>query len=322
VHARGDFTRDASRARAGRSAFKKGSISRAVVMPRSSCDHRTLSPSGPPDGVRRCPLEGSASRPSLLATSPSESMHSWWCRRSCLLSAAVGGVQPHGSWHPSTTIWLQGFSSCSSAVVPRRWSPRRMTTSLMVGISKPGCGLPPALSFKDVHHPCWGGGCAELGPASTWVAARSLSVRGRRAFAVCGAVSCSVSGSPAWAALVPPPAPPFTAGAECGCSSTARAMVAPCTGWPHPRLLLRHQSYWEAVQDVVRCAGGGDVLGWSCPHSRGEDGSEDLFVRAGATAVRWYGTGALVVAVVGVEVVVAAGEAPHCRGGCLRRRDR
>jgi hypothetical protein len=39
-----------------------------------------------------------------------------------------------------------------------------MTTSLVVGRSKPGCGLPLALSFKDVHHPCWGGGRAELGP--------------------------------------------------------------------------------------------------------------------------------------------------------------
>jgi hypothetical protein len=172
VHAGGDFTSDASRARAGRSAFKKGSISWAVVMPRSTCDHRALSPSGPPDGVRRCSLEGSASRFSLPATSPSESVHSWWCHRSCLLPAAVGGVQPHGSWHPSTTIWLQGFSSCSPAAVPRRWSSRRMTTSLVVGRSKPGCGLPPALSFKVVHHPCWGGGCTELGPASAWVAAR------------------------------------------------------------------------------------------------------------------------------------------------------
>jgi hypothetical protein len=117
----------------------------------------------PPDGVRRCSLEGSASRSSLPATSPSKSAHSWWCRRSCLL-AAVGGVQPHGSWHPSTIIRLQGFSSCSLAAVPRRWLSRRMTTSLVVGRSKPGCGLPPALSFKDVHHPCWGGGCAELGP--------------------------------------------------------------------------------------------------------------------------------------------------------------
>jgi hypothetical protein len=31
----------------------------------------------------------------------------------------------------------------------------------MVGRSKPGCGLCLALSFKDLHHPCWGGGRAE-----------------------------------------------------------------------------------------------------------------------------------------------------------------
>jgi hypothetical protein len=163
VHAGGDFTRDASVARAGRSAFKKGSISRAVVMPCSSCDHHTLSPSGPPNGVRRCSLEGSASRSSLSVTSPSESVRSWWCRRSCLLSSAVGGVQPHGGWHPST-IRLQGFSSCSSTAVPHRRSPRRMTTSLVVGRSKPGCGLSPTPSFKDVHHPRWGGRWVEPGP--------------------------------------------------------------------------------------------------------------------------------------------------------------
>jgi hypothetical protein len=38
-----------------------------------------------------------------------------------------------------------------------------MTTSLVVGRSKPGYGICPALSFKDVHHPGWGGGCTELG---------------------------------------------------------------------------------------------------------------------------------------------------------------
>jgi hypothetical protein len=37
-----------------------------------------------------------------------------------------------------------------------------VTTSSMVGRSKPGYGLCPALSFKDLHHPCWGGGQAEL----------------------------------------------------------------------------------------------------------------------------------------------------------------
>jgi hypothetical protein len=28
---------------------------------------------------------------------------------------------------------------------------------LMVGRSEPSCGICPALSFKDLHHPCWGG---------------------------------------------------------------------------------------------------------------------------------------------------------------------
>jgi hypothetical protein len=36
-----------------------------------------------------------------------------------------------------------------------------VTSSLMAGRSEPGCDLGPALSFKDVHHPCWGGGQAE-----------------------------------------------------------------------------------------------------------------------------------------------------------------
>jgi hypothetical protein len=76
------------------------------------------------------------------------------------------------------------------------------------------------------------------------------------------------------------------------------------------------------VQDVVRHGGGGGILGWSCPHSHCEDGSKDLFARAGAAAIHRYGTGAQVAAVVGAEVVDAAGEAPHCRGGCLRWRDR
>jgi hypothetical protein len=38
-----------------------------------------------------------------------------------------------------------------------------MTTSFVVGRSKLGCGLCPALSFKDVHHPGWGGGRTESG---------------------------------------------------------------------------------------------------------------------------------------------------------------
>jgi hypothetical protein len=41
-----------------------------------------------------------------------------------------------------------------------------MTTSSMVGRSKPGYSLYPALSFKDLHHPCWEGGRGRSGPAS------------------------------------------------------------------------------------------------------------------------------------------------------------
>jgi hypothetical protein len=37
-----------------------------------------------------------------------------------------------------------------------------MTVSLVVEKSEPGRGLSLALSFKDVHHLCWGGGQAEL----------------------------------------------------------------------------------------------------------------------------------------------------------------
>jgi hypothetical protein len=69
--------------------------------------------------------------------------------------AGVGALQP--------SLRLQGFSSCSPAAFPHQWSSGMMTTSLVVGRSKPGCGLCPALSFKDLHHPCCGGGRAEPG---------------------------------------------------------------------------------------------------------------------------------------------------------------
>jgi hypothetical protein len=293
VHAGGDFTRDASGARVGGSAFKKGSISWAVDMPRSSCDHRALSPFGPPDGVRQCSLEGSASGSSLPATSPSESVRSWWCRRSCLLLAAVGGVQPHGSCHPSTIIRLQGFSSCSLAAVPRRWSSRRMTTSLVVGRSKPGYGLPPALSFKDVHHPCWGGGCAELGPhlrvgsgpllpsvfggEGRLLFMRRRRTSGTRGWLTAGVASHRVPDALAWMASALPPTLPSTAGSGRDCLFTAQATVVPCTGPPHPRLLSRRRSYWWVAHGVVHCGSGGRVLG--CPHSLSKDGSEDLQAR-------------------------------------------
>jgi hypothetical protein len=103
--------------------------------------HRALPPSEPPDGERP----------------------------RCFRLAVVGGAQLRGSRHLSAIARLQGFSLCSPAASPHRWSPKTVTTGSMVGRSKPGCGLCPALSFKDLHHPYWGGGRGEPGPAFAWV---------------------------------------------------------------------------------------------------------------------------------------------------------
>jgi hypothetical protein len=75
----------------------------------------------------------------------------------------VGGTQLRGSWYLSAIVRLQGFSSRGLAASPRRWSPETVTTSPWMGRSKLGCDLGPALSFKDVHHPCWGGERGEPG---------------------------------------------------------------------------------------------------------------------------------------------------------------
>jgi hypothetical protein len=94
--------------------------------------HRVFPPSEPPDGG-----------------------HS---RFFCLV---VGGTQLRGSWYLLAIVRLQGFSSGSPVASPRRWSPKTVTTSSMVGRSEPGCDLGPAHIFKDLHHPGWGGGRAE-----------------------------------------------------------------------------------------------------------------------------------------------------------------
>jgi hypothetical protein len=86
--------------------------------------------------------------------------------------------------------------------------------------SKPGCGLCPSLSFKDVHHQCWGGECAKLGSVSARAAVCSFPRRsGGRAFAVRGAGSCRVSGSPVRAASALLPVPPSAAAAGRGFSA-------------------------------------------------------------------------------------------------------
>jgi hypothetical protein len=167
----------------------------------------------------------------------------------------VGGTQLRGSWYLSAIVRLQGFSSVSPAASPRRWSPKTVTTSPWVGRSKPGCDLGPTLSFKDVHHPRWGGGRAEPElylRAGSWVSL-SLSVRGRerslalregrtsttRGWSTAGVVSFSALGSPAWLPE-PPPA--------------ARAVIALCAREDRPRCraLLGRRSCSGAVLPLHR----------------------------------------------------------------------
>jgi hypothetical protein len=198
-----------------------------------------------------------------------------------------------------------------------------MTVGLVVGKSKPGRGLSLALSFKDVHHLCWGGGHAELGPASVWAATCSFpqcsGEKGVRrpwrcqlsrvwlpglsgSGAVSGAASYRWGG--AWL-------PVHRMG-------VSRAVRGPATS----RSFLHRRLHRGVAQHVVRREGGVRVLGQSRPRSCGEDGGEDLPMRTGAAAIRRCGVGAQVAAVVGAEVVVAIGEASPCRSGCLCRRDR
>jgi hypothetical protein len=152
--------------------------------------HRVFPPSKPPDGG--------------------------YSQSFCLV---VGGTQLRGSWYLSAIVRLQGFSSGSLAASPRWWSPKTVTTSSWVGRSKPGCGLCPSLSFKDVHHQCWGGECAELGSVSARAAAHSFPQRsGGGAFAVRGDGSCRMSGSPVRAASALLPVPPSAAAARRGFS--------------------------------------------------------------------------------------------------------
>jgi hypothetical protein len=157
---------------------------------------------------------------------------------------------------------------------------------LMVGRSKPGCDLCPALSFKDLHHPCWGGGRAEpelylpYGPASRFF----LQLLGvETILQLCGGGT-----------LQP---------------CRGRRIVAAQSRVQHSALCPGDdgQPHRGVSQHVIRREGGTRVLGRSHSRFRGEDRSENLPVRFGAPGARWCSVGGQVDAAVGAEVV-AAGE--------------
>jgi hypothetical protein len=158
--------------------------------------HRILPPSEPPDGERpRC------------------------------LRLVVGGAQPRGGWHLSAIARLQGFSSGSPAAFPHQWSRRMVTIGSMVGRSKPGCGLCPALSFKDLHLLAGAGSEASRGLPSRGLASRfflwHLGVE--TILQLCGG------------GVLQPCEGRRTAAARSGCSipSSVRATVADRTGGSH-----------------------------------------------------------------------------------------
>jgi hypothetical protein len=88
-------------------------------------------------------------------------------------SVGVGTLQP--------SFGFKDFHQPARLHPPRRRSPKMVTTISWVGRSKPGCDLGPTLSFKDVHHPRWGGSglsrCS-TSRAGSWVTL-SRGVRGR-----------------------------------------------------------------------------------------------------------------------------------------------
>jgi hypothetical protein len=201
------------------------------------------------------------------------------------LCLVVGGAQPRGGWYLSAIARLQGFSSGSPTAYPHQWSPKTVTTSSMVGRSKPGRDLCPALSFKDLHHPCWGGGRGETGPAFAWAGVLLLPP-----------ASGGGNHPPALRRRRPPAMP---GKANCCCPARVQhSVLCPGDGG---------QPHQGVSQHFVRLEGSTRALGRSHSRFHGEDGSEDLPVRFGAADARWCGVGGQVDAAAGAEVV-AAGE--------------
>jgi hypothetical protein len=199
-----------------------------------------------------------------------------------------------------------------------------MTTSSVVGRSKPGCSLSPALSFKDLHHPCYGGGRAEPGFYLPHGPAGRLFLHhsGERALTGLAEGVNFYNAGPvgrkrrqfqrAWLAG----SAGFVATFDAASCRLIRA-------WPSIHrtgdcCAVRTGGSSKTSYPAGRM-GGIRVLGLSCPHSdtmppRGgwclsirEDLSRDLPVQAGVATIRWRSAGAQVADVVGAMVVIARG---------------
>jgi hypothetical protein len=112
-------------------------------------------------------------------------------------------------WRSATSRRLAPFSHCSASRIFIRQPgciPSPMVTQegdhrFDGGEKQAGLRLCPALSFKDLHHPCWGGGRGEPGPAFAWAGVPLLpptsrganhppALRRRRPLAMRGKANC------------------------------------------------------------------------------------------------------------------------------------
>jgi hypothetical protein len=181
-----------------------------------------------------------------------------------------------------------------------------VTTSLMVGRSKPGCDPCPALSFKNLHHPCWGRGQAEpelylpYGPAGHLLLQHSgeralaglaegadfdnLGSIGRKRRQLQHARFTGSAGSGATSGAT------SHRWAECGYLPAVRAAVAPRAlgDCPRRRALLGRRSCSWAVLPLLRY-----------------DASARRSVLACPGGPEWGSASGQMAAVVGAEVVAA-----------------
>jgi hypothetical protein len=228
----------------------------------------------------------------------------------------------------SATSWgLVLFSHCSAS---------------RIFIMQPGCSPPPAVTQDDDHRPR--GGEERAGP---WpppypqLQGCSSSVLGRRVHrarvrlrvgngpllpSVIGGEGCSPSVALAAAACLAPRPERIWRCFRCHLLPLGRSAAARP---PHGcRSRLARAGHVQVLLVPSAATGGSHNTSYAARavlvfwDSLGEDGSENLPVRFGAAAVRRCSVGGQVAAVVGAEGVVAIGEAPPCRSGCLRRRDR
>jgi hypothetical protein len=168
-------------------------------------------------------------------------------------------ILPPCRWRNATSRKLVPFSHRSASRIfimqPGRIPSPAVTQdgdlSSMAGKSESGCDLGPALSFKDVHHPGWGGGRAEpeLYLPRVRGSASPSAFKGEGAQRPSGRVGLRQRG----------------AGRRRASSASARWARWLGTRCPlSPQGQLSRRMHQRTAQDVARCKGGVRVLGLSC----------------------------------------------------------